>query len=352
MKKRKMSQKTRLLMHHLRKAAPAFALGIAAAMAVTLLNMAFLQIVRFTVDMVLMGDVSLLPQAEGIAPDRLLIIACSLAVVVAAVQFVAGYLQDSSLPRASEQFVKSLRDALYTHIQQLPFSWHAKNPTGDIIQRCTSDVEKVRTFIMDQVLELMGTVFLIAVYMVVMFTMNVKISLVALAFVPAVVLYSVAYYRRIASRFTEVDEAEGALSTVVQENLTGVRVVRAFGRERDELAKFREKNDHYTNLWLELGSTMSTFWTMGDLMSILQILSVILLGVTMCVRGGDHAGHVSGVHRLHAQSQLARARPWAHCLGDEQGRRVARPPALHPGIEGGGEAAGSRGGRPARGDSL
>lgn len=285
MKKGKINQKARLLMLHLRKAAPAFALGIAASMAVTLLNMAFLQIVRFTVDAVLMGDVSLLPQAEGMAPDRLLVIACSLAALVAALQFVAGYLQDSSLPKASEQFVKSLRDALYTHIQRLPFSWHAKNPTGDIIQRCTSDVEKVRTFIMDQVLELMGTVFLIVVYMVVMFTMNVKISLVALAFVPAVVLYSVAYYRRIASRFTEVDEAEGALSTVVQENLTGVRVVRAFGRERDELAKFREKNNHYTNLWLELGSTMSTFWTMGDLMSVLQILSVILLGVSMCVGG-------------------------------------------------------------------
>ncbi|MDO5377644.1 MAG: ABC transporter ATP-binding protein [Clostridia bacterium] len=286
MKKEKINQKARLLARHLRPAAPAFALGIAASMAVTLLNMAFLQIVRFTVDAVLMGDVSSLPQAaEGMAPDRLLTVACLLAVLVAALQFVAGYLQDSSLPKASERFVKSLRDALYTHIQHLPFSWHAKNPTGDIIQRCTSDVEKVRTFIMDQVLELMSTVFLIVVYMIVMFTMNVKISLVALAFVPAVVLYSVAYYRRIASRFTEVDEAEGALSTAVQENLTGVRVVRAFGRERDELAKFREKNDHYTNLWLELGSTMSTFWTMGDLMSVLQILSVILLGVSMCVGG-------------------------------------------------------------------
>lgn len=281
----KIKQKARLLASHLRPAAPAFALGIAASMAVTLLNMAFMQIVRFAVDAVLMGDLSVLPRAAGIAPDRLLVYACALAALVALAQFVAGYLQDSSLPKASERFVKSLRDALYIHIQRLPFSWHAKNPTGDIIQRCTSDVEKVRTFIMDQVLELLNTVFLLVVYMTVMFTMNLKISLVAFAFVPAVVLYSVAYYRKIASRFTEVDEAEGALSTVVQENLTGVRVVRAFGRERDELAKFREKNNHYTNLWLELGSTMSTFWTMGDLMSVLQILAVILLGVNMCVAG-------------------------------------------------------------------
>lgn len=62
--------------------------------------------------------------------------------------------------------MKSLRDALYGHIQRLPYSWHVQNPTGDIIQRCTSDVEVVRNFIAEQMVELLSTTFLIAVYMI------------------------------------------------------------------------------------------------------------------------------------------------------------------------------------------
>ena len=279
-------EKVQLLTRHLRPARKAFALGISAAMVSTILNAFFTQIIRFTIDTALIGDASGVPGfLAGLSVRGLLAAACVGAVVVSLARFAVSYVQDVSLPRGSEQFVKSLRDTLYTHIQRLPFSWHVKNPTGDIIQRCTSDVEKVRAFIADQMLELLSTVFLMTVYTVIMFTMDVKISLVAFAFVPLILLQSAIYHKRIEKSFTEADEAEGALSSVVQENLTGVRVVRAFGRERSELDKFREKNERYCNLWLRLGATMSTFWTIGDALSMLQILSVIVLGVNMCVKG-------------------------------------------------------------------
>ena len=279
-------EKVQLLGQHLRPARKAFVLGISAAMASTILNALFTQIIRFTIDTALIGDTGAVPALlSGLSARGLLFTACAMAAVVSLARFAVSYVQDIELPRGSEQFVKSLRDTLYTHIQRLPYSWHVKNPTGDIIQRCTSDVDKVRAFIADQMLELLSTVFLMTVYTVIMFTMDVKISLVAFAFVPLILLQSAIYHRRIEKSFTEADEAEGALSSVVQENLTGVRVVRAFGRERSELAKFREKNERYCNLWLRLGATMSTFWTIGDTMSMLQILSVIVLGVNMCVKG-------------------------------------------------------------------
>ena len=285
-KKGNLDKKTRLLLHHLKPAASAFALGIGASLAATLLRTLFTQIVRFTVDGVLLGDASGLPAwFTAFGPAKMLLAAAAAAAAVALAEFAVGFIHDSSLPKGSERFVKSLRDALYEHIQRLPFAWHAKNPTGDIIQRCTSDVEVVRGFIADQVVEFISTVFLIAVYMVMMFGMNVKIAAMACAFVPFVIGTSMYYHRKIGKSFTAFDESEGVLSSIVQENLTGVRVVRAFGRERDELNKFRARNDSHTSLWLKMGHMMTNFWTFGDTVSFIQLFLVIILGVHMCIAG-------------------------------------------------------------------
>ena len=279
-------KKTRLLARHLRPAASALLLGMGASLLLTLLRMAFTQVIRFTVDGVLLGDASGLPPfAAELAPGTQLAAACALAAAIALLQFGVSYIQDSRLPMGSERFVKSLRDALYSRIQRLPYSWHVQNSTGDIIQRCISDVEIVRAFVMDQLLELLGTLFMIVTCVVIMFTMNVKMALLATAFVPVIVGYSVLFFRHMSGRYEKADEAEGALSAVVQENLTGVRVVRAFGREKTELDKFREKNNRYTDLWLRLGDWMSAFYTLGDMMSILQVFAIVVLGVHLCVAG-------------------------------------------------------------------
>ena len=276
----------RLLAQHLRPAASALLLGMGASLLLTLLRMAFTQVIRFTVDGVLLGDASGLPAfAAQLSPGTQLAAACALAAAIALLQFGVSYIQDSRLPMGSERFVKSLRDALYSRIQRLPYSWHVQNSTGDIIQRCISDVEIVRAFVMDQLLELLGTLFMIVTCVVIMFTMNVKMALLATAFVPVIVGYSVLFFRHMSGRYEKADEAEGALSAVVQENLTGVRVVRAFGREKTELDKFREKNNRYTDLWLRLGDWMSAFYTLGDMMSILQVFAIVVLGVHLCVAG-------------------------------------------------------------------
>ena len=270
-KRESFRKKAGLLAHHLRPAASAFALGIGASLAATLLRTLFTQIIRFTVDHALL-------------------------------EFGAGFVQDSNLPKGSERFVKSLRDALYGHIQRLPYSWHVQNPTGDIIQRCTSDVEVVRNFIAEQMVELLSTTFLIAVYMIAMFAMNVKISLFVFAFIPVIVGYSLVFYKRISKGYQKADEAEGELSSTVQENITGVRVVRAFGRERDELEKFQRKNNNYANIWMKLGDMMTVFWSLGDVMSMAQVFGVIAIGVQLCVKGeitlGTYLAFVSYTRQL------------------------------------------------------
>ena len=135
-----------------------------------------------------------------------------------------------------------------------------------------------------------------------MFTMNVKISLFVFAFIPVIVGYSLVFYRRISKGYQKADEAEGELSSDVQENITGVRVVRAFGRERDELEKFRKKNNNYANIWMKLGDMMTVFWSLGDVMSMAQVFGVVAIGVHLCVKGeitlGTYLAFVSYTRQL------------------------------------------------------
>ena len=209
---------------------------------------------------------------------------------VAVVKVVSQYLYLVCNTRASETMVKTMRDTLYKHIERLPFSWHMQNHTGDIIQRCTSDIDTTRNFIAGQMSNLFRIIVMIALSMSFMLTMNVPLTLISLIPVPIVVLYSFRFHRNIGAGFKECDESEGRLSAMVQENLTGVRVVRAFGRERYERDRFEAHNEEYTGLWVHLAKVMSRFWAVSDILSLMQILLVVTFGVVFCLRGDITSG--------------------------------------------------------------
>ncbi len=223
-------------------------------------------------------------------PGQTLLLAAGAIIIASLIGGLGNFGTRTATARGSEGFVKGLRDALYSHIQRLPFSWHVGHNTGEIIQRCTSDVEVIRNFFTNQLLEVIRIVFMIVYYMVIMFSMDWRIALISAVFIPVVLLYSGIFYSKISKRFRTADEAEGILSTNVQENLTGVRVVRAFGRERYEVDKFNKKNSRFSELWVELGKLMSVYWALGDLMTGLQIMSVIAVGAAFAANGEISAG--------------------------------------------------------------
>lgn len=260
-----------------------FVMAVFASFITTILNSLTPQIFRFTIDSVLGSN------QYPFLSEHLWI----MALVVIGVAVMSGiflYVGRVGTALAGETFAKNMRDALFVHVQKLPMSWHDKNQTGDIIQRCTSDVEVIRNFVVTQLLEVFRTSFLVIVSFAMMMSMNVRLSLIVLAFVPVVVLYSAIFYRLIARRFTDADEAEGELSTVVQENATGVRVVRAFGREKFEMDRFREKNDTFAKLWIKLGTLSGLYWGVGDLITGLQVVTIIVLGAVEAVRGTISVG--------------------------------------------------------------
>ena len=287
-------EKTGLVARYLRGCWGYFLAAILFACLSMALNALTPQVIRLTVDSILDDQAPALPawllsrldwavlRAE---PGRALLWAAGAVLLIALVRGLCSYVQRIQLARGSESFVKGIRDDLYRHIQHLSFAWHKNNPTGDIIQRCTSDVDVIRSFVCAQLVEVVRTVFLIFLYLFIMFRMNVRLSLVAALFIPIVGLSSGVFYRKISSRFQAADEAEGALTTCAQENLTGVRVVRAFGRERFEDEKFQEKNRHFSNLWIRLGKLLSVYWASGTLLTCLQVMVIILVGVTEAVHG-------------------------------------------------------------------
>lgn len=258
-------------------------MAVAASLISTVLNALTPQIFRFSIDQVL-GE-----SKNHYGPDSL----WALAFLIVAVAIASGiftYICRTNTAKAGENFAKNLRDTLFIHVQKLPMTWHDKNQTGDIIQRCTSDVEVIRGFVVTQLLEVFRTTFLILTSFVMMFSMNVKLSCIVLLFVPVVIVYSTVFYKLIANRFTTADEAEGELSTVVQENATGVRVVRAFGREQFEMERFDEKNQTFAKLWIRLGTLSGLYWGIGDLITGLQVVAVIVFGVVEAVNGSISVG--------------------------------------------------------------
>lgn len=293
MKQQKLT-KSRLIIRFVRPCLPLFALALGLSALNTVCQSMMPQVVRIGVDGILGKDISKIPDfllrwipEEAVLGEtgRMLTLAAAAIILIALVNAAASYGSRVVSAKGSETFVKGLRDSLYEHIQRLPFSWHVKHQTGDIIQRCTSDVDMVRNFVTGQLVEVFRIVFLVVFYVIVMFSMNVRITLVATAFFPVVILYSGYFYTKIAGHFKEADEAEGELSNTVQENLTGVRVVRAFGREDYERKRFDQKNETFAGLWIHLGEFLSLYWSIGDLITGIQILTVICLGVTATVNG-------------------------------------------------------------------
>ena len=197
----------------------------------------------------------------------------------------------------AETLVERMRNSLFSHLERIRFSWYGENRTGDLIQRCTSDVETVKEFLSEQLTSVFRIILLIILSLYFMFRLNPKLAVLSAVFVPVIFLYSMMFFRKIGETFLVADEEEGNLSSIAQENLTGVRVVRAFGRERMEREKFRAQNDIYTKAYMKLSILISFFWSAGDFISGKQVMLVVVLGAVQVVRGhmtaGDYIAFIS-----------------------------------------------------------
>ncbi len=217
-------------------------------------------------------------------------LAAAAMVVLTAVSGVLTYLRGRWSARASEEIARSLRERLYGHLQRLPCAWHDTAATGDIVQRCTSDVETFRQFLSGQVVEIGRAVVMMLVPIPLMLAVDPGMTLVSMLVVPPVVVFAFFFMRRVRSSFQRVDEAEGRMTSTLQENLTGIRVVRAFARREFEEGRFDARNAGHRDLDQRLYRVMAWFWATSDQLCLMQLTLVLGVGGLRLASGDLQVG--------------------------------------------------------------
>ncbi|MBL9206763.1 MAG: ABC transporter ATP-binding protein [Opitutaceae bacterium] len=208
-----------------------------------------------------------------------------LMVLLTALGGACSYLKGRHTSLASDGIARRLKDDLYDHLNHLPARTLDRSDTGDLVQRCTSDVETTRQFLSVQVMEIGNALILAFTALPLLLLLSPRMTLVAFALIPPLVLYGYIYFQKVKHVFKAVDEAEGALTSVIQENLTGIRVVRAFARQDFERAKFAGPNATFRDRNLRLLRLMSWYWSVSDLVALSQLGLVLLVGASWVGRG-------------------------------------------------------------------
>ncbi|MFY9520337.1 MAG: ABC transporter ATP-binding protein [Caldicoprobacterales bacterium] len=277
----------------------------------TLLSLVSPLIMRFTLDNVIYGRSMELPAfldrivvgLGGIDGLRRNLWICGLALLaITIVNGVFQFVKGRWSAAASESIAKQLRDDLYDHIQRLPYDSHVKAETGDLIQRCTSDVETVRRFLSVQLVELGRAIIMLVAAIFIMIKIDKQMTLASVLVVPIIFTFAFVFFIKVQKAFLKADESEGRLSNILQENLTGVRVVRAFGRQVYEDEKFDRQNIEYRDLVNKLIRLLAMYWSLSDGLALFQIALVVVLGVYRASSGqitfGDMNVFVSYVSML------------------------------------------------------
>lgn len=221
--------------------------------------------------------------------NRLALVAAAF-VGLAAVEGFFAFIRGNWSAKTAESIALRLRNYLYDHIQRLPFSFHDYAKTGEMIQRSTSDVDALRRFYAEQALGIGRIVALFAVNFTMLFQMNRRLALISVVVMPLVIVLSYFFFGKVSKAYEAYQEQEAEVSTVLQENLNGVRVVRAFARQSFEIDKFERENAERYRLGKRLLIMHSLYWPFSDTLCSGQMLLSMFVGALMAIRGTISVG--------------------------------------------------------------
>ena len=222
--------------------------------------------------------------------NRTLIIVALGFVCLATIEGSFSYFSGRLAAFTAESITRRLRNYLFDHIQRLDFSYHDKTPTGELIERCTSDVDALRRFYSDQAIAVGRIILLFVINFVAILNLDVKLALISIIIVPIIILTSIWFFKRVTKAYEAYQEQEAILSTTLQENLAGVRVVKAFARQDYEINKFNIENWEKYNRGRKLLTMHSLFWPISDIACSFQLLIGYYLAATMAINGEISVG--------------------------------------------------------------
>jgi len=204
---------------------------------------------------------------------------------LAALEGGFSFLSGRLAAYTAEGITRRLRDFLFDHIQRLSFSYHATTPTGDLIERVTSDVDALRRFFSEQGIGMGRIILLFVINFIAILNINVKLGLISVVVIPFMLWVSLWFFKKVTKAYEEYQAQEAVLSTTLQENLTGVRVVKAFAQQEHEKKKFEIDNWGKFLKGKILLFMHSMFWPLSDIVLGFQMLFGFVYAANMAING-------------------------------------------------------------------
>ena len=198
---------------------------------------------------------------------------------IALIREMVNIIVDVNIYGISETVGCQAQIDYFNKVQDLPYSYLNHAETGDLIQRSTQDINRFKRFITGSLLDLFNSLCKVVVFGVSMFIINAEFSSYVFLMLPVYFISSYLYFKKQSKDFSALEEKEGKMTNVLQENLTGIRVVKAFANENYEIEKFNKSLDEYTSIWKRTTKRMSVFWGISDILTYTQLLYVFILSV-------------------------------------------------------------------------
>jgi ATP-binding cassette subfamily B protein len=222
--------------------------------------------------------------------SRTLVLIAAGFIVLAVFEGGFAFLSGRLAAYSAEGITRRLRNFLYDHIQRLSFAYHSKTPTGDLIERVTSDMDAVRSFFNDQAIGVGRIIALFVINFLAIMALNWKLALVSVTVVPVILVVSLWFFTKVTKVYEAYQEQEAILSTTLQENLTGVRVVKAFARQDFEKEKFEKDNQEKFLRGRKFIRMNSLFWPLSDIACGFQMLVGFVFAAYLVIHGEISVG--------------------------------------------------------------
>lgn len=260
-------------------------LAMAAVFLATISSLSVPVIIQYVIDDLIGGKNTVDSNWVTFVTGRTLMGACFAILGLTLLRGIFIFLKGWASAFASERIAKQIKDQIMGHLQQVKYEFYSSHDTGDLIQRATSDVETIRKFLSVQIVEVVNIVMMVSVIAFMMYGLSPKLTVVALSLIPIIVAFSFYFFFTIRRKFKVCDEAEGALSSCLQENLNGIKVVKAFGREPYEIKRFEKVNRDLRDKVQKLIQSFAYYWSISDVMCFSQIALVVIFGAIWCLEG-------------------------------------------------------------------
>ncbi len=197
------------------------------------------------------------------------------------------------LQKLGQETVFDMREALYAKVHALGLDYHGKKRTGDTITRVTSDVKEVRTLLVDSVVEVLSSFMILLGMLVVMLLLDWQLTLLALVTVPFLFLAVTRYRRALVERMRVVRTKEGIIASVMQEAITGIRAVKLFAREDDEMERFRKESRDSLRASVDSAVIEAKFSTVLGVVGGLGTALVVYFGARQVLAGSLSLGDLT-----------------------------------------------------------